>query len=714
MINLVLNSHIFLLLIAILFYLQPRQNLLNAASRVGEASHQVLNTIGEEDDSNRELQDMLLALAKAVANATAALVLKAKKVAKTFDESDDATQNRVISAATRCALATSQLVACAKVVAPTLHSPACQTQLMNAVREVTKAVENLVSVCNETCGDEPLLKELSTAAAEVTRTLNDLLNHIKTATKGEKAKETVQEGAVEQILVATDKLFASNGDAGEMVRQARVVGLATAQLIQSIKGEAEKQTDSDQQQRLLAAAKVLADATARMVEAARQCASSPHDARKQDQLRQAAEDLRAATTAAATPALRRKLITRLESCAKQAASTATQCMAASSGAAQHNTNIASQEELNAECRAMAQHIPNLVQGVKGTLAQPDNPTCQLNLINASEQFLQPGTAVVKAARAVLPTVTDQSAAMQLNNSSQQLGTSLADLRSTVTRAREACGGLELDAAEELIGSLKEELVEFYRAVECSSLRPLPGETMESTTLRLGSTSKNVGVAMAQLLSAAKQGNENYTGSAARETASSLKDLTSAVRGVAATSSQPETQKKVLMTADDVVEKSLKLVREAKRVLKNPENLNNEANLAAVAKEVSYSLDKCVSCLPGQRDVENAIKTIEEISQVLTTHEIRQTTKSYGQLQSDLNNAAANLNDASSNVVSSVRSPVKLASSSQQFTNAFEDLMDVGMEMASTTSTETKTQVVISLKNVSMTSSKLLKIGRAHV
>ncbi|XP_043467434.1 talin-1 isoform X2 [Leptopilina heterotoma] len=690
---------------------EPRQNLLNAASRVGEASHQVLTTIGEEDDSNRELQDMLLALAKAVANTTAALVLKAKKIAKTFDENDDASQNRVISAATRCALATSQLVACAKVVAPTLHSPACQTQLMNAVREVTKAVENLVQVCNETSGDEQLLKELSTAAAEVTRTLNDLLNHIKTATRGERAKETIQEGAVEQILVATDKLFASSGDAGEMVRQARVVGLATAQLIQSIKGEAEKQTDTEQQQRLLAAAKILADATARMVEAARQCASSPHDARKQDQLRQAAEELRAATTAAATPALRRKLITRLESCAKQAASTATQCMAASSGASQHNTNIASQEELNAECRLMAQHIPNLVQGVKGTLAQPDNPTAQLNLINSSEQFLQPGTAVVKAARAVLPTVTDQSSAMQLNNSSQQLGTSLGDLRSAVTRAREACGGLELDAAEELIITLKEELVEFYKAVETTSLRPLPGETTESTALRLGSTSKHVGVSMAQLLSAAKQGNENYTGSAARETASSLKELTSAVRGVAATSNQPETQKMVLMTADDVVEKSLKLVTEARRVLKSPESPHNEAHLAHVAKEVSYSLNKCVSCLPGQRDVEVAIRHIEEISQVLTTQEFRQTTKSYGQLQNDLNTAAANLNDASSNLVSSVRSPIQLATSSQHFTNAFEDLLNVGMEMATTTTTETRTQVIISMKNVSMTSSKLLSTAK---
>ncbi|XP_066588503.1 talin-1 isoform X2 [Prorops nasuta] len=689
---------------------EPRQNLLNAASRVGEASHQVLTTIGEESDSSRELQDMLLALAKAVANTTAALVLKAKNIAATCDDSP--TQNRVISAATQCALATSQLVACAKVVAPTLNSPACQTQLMNAVREVTRAVEQLVDVCNETCGDDNLLKELSAAAAEVSRTLNDLLNHIKTATRGERAKETFQEGAVETILVATDKLFASTGDAGEMVRQARVVGQATAQLIQSIKGEAERQTDTEQQRRLLAAAKVLADATAKMVEAARQCASSPHDAKMQDQLRQAAEELRAATTAAATPALRRKLISRLETCAKQAASTATQCIAASSGAANHNTNQASQEELNAECRVIAQHIPSLVSGVKGTQAQPDNPTAQLNLINASEQFLQPGTSVIKAARAVLPTVTDQASALQLNNTSQQLGSSLADLRSAVTRAREACGGLELDAAEELINSLQDELDEFYRAVEAASLRPLPGETAESTALQLGTTTKNVQSAIAHLVSAAKQGNESYTGSAARKTASELKNLTYAVRGVAATTKQPEAQKKILFTTDEIITRSITLVKEAKRVLKSPDDPDNEANLTAVAKDVTTSLNKCVSCLPGQRDIDEAIRTIDDITHILNENEFPQSSKSYGQLQSDLSNAAANLNDASSHLCSSVRSPVQLASSSKEFTEAFNDLLGVGMEMAGQTSTETRSQVVVSLKNVSMTSSKLLLTAKS--
>ena len=58
-------------------------------------------------------QDMLLALAKAVANATAALVLKAKGVAAETNSQDD--QNKVIGSATQCALATSQLVACTKV-----------------------------------------------------------------------------------------------------------------------------------------------------------------------------------------------------------------------------------------------------------------------------------------------------------------------------------------------------------------------------------------------------------------------------------------------------------------------------------------------------------------------------------------------------------------------------------------------------------------------
>lgn len=45
-------------------------------------------------------------------------------------------------------------------------------------------------------------------------------------------------------------------------------------LVNDLKSEAETSSDSNQQQKLLAAAKVLADATAKMVEAAKVCVSS--------------------------------------------------------------------------------------------------------------------------------------------------------------------------------------------------------------------------------------------------------------------------------------------------------------------------------------------------------------------------------------------------------------------------------------------------------
>lgn len=58
-------------------------------------------------------------LAKAVASAAAALVLKAKSVAQRTE--DAGLQTQVIAAATQCALSTSQLVACTKVSPDSLY-----------------------------------------------------------------------------------------------------------------------------------------------------------------------------------------------------------------------------------------------------------------------------------------------------------------------------------------------------------------------------------------------------------------------------------------------------------------------------------------------------------------------------------------------------------------------------------------------------------------
>ncbi|KAJ2939257.1 hypothetical protein O0L34_g13352 [Tuta absoluta] len=316
---------------------EPRQSLLNAASRVGEASTSVLHTIGD-DAHDKETQDILLSLAKAVANTTAALVLKAKNVAAQCKD-DQPLQNTIIHAATQCALATSQLVACTKVVAPTLNNPACRDQLVSAARQVARAVDRLVDACKLVPDQQgPGVEQLTAAAQRVTEELEKLLHH---CTQERRIQPTVEERTVESVMSASEGVAAA-ADATEMVRHARLLGQATATLITNIKTEAEKQP-SDAQRKLLAAAKLLADATARMVEAARQCASSPQDREKQEALRKAAEELRFITVDYAqgqdmVGAQR----ARLQDSARQAAASGTRLVAQARSAAQYNTGTRAQ------------------------------------------------------------------------------------------------------------------------------------------------------------------------------------------------------------------------------------------------------------------------------------------------------------------------------------------------------------------------------------
>lgn len=67
-------------------------------------------------------------------------------------------------------------------------------------------------------------------------------------------------------------------------------------------------------------------------------------------MKQAAENLRSATNSAAQNALRKKLMHKLESAARQAAAAATQNIAAAHSADQYNTNKASQQALSAQSK----------------------------------------------------------------------------------------------------------------------------------------------------------------------------------------------------------------------------------------------------------------------------------------------------------------------------------------------------------------------------
>ncbi|NXI79230.1 TLN1 protein, partial [Rhipidura dahli] len=689
---------------------EPRQNLLQAAGLVGQTSGELLQQIGESDTDPR-FQDMLMQLAKAVANAAAALVLKAKNVAQ---KTEDATlQTQVIAAATQCALSTSQLVACTKVVAPTISSPVCQEQLIEAGKLVAKSAEGCVEASKAATSDDQLLKQVGVAATAVTQALNDLLQHIKQHALGGQPIGRYDQ-ATDTILNVTENIFSSMGDAGEMVRQARILAQATSDLVNAIKADAEGETDLENSRKLLSAAKILADATAKMVEAAKGAAAHPDSEEQQQRLREAAEGLRMATNAAAQNAIKKKLVHKLEHAAKQAAASATQTIAAAQHASSSNKNPAAQQQLVQSCKVVAEQIPMLVQGVRGSQSQPDSPSAQLALIAASQNFLQPGGKMVAAAKATVPTITDQASAMQLSQCAKNLAAALAELRTAAQKAQEACGPLEIDSALGLVQSLERDLQEAKAAARDGKLKPLPGETMEKCAQDLGNSTKAVSSAIAHLLGEVAQGNENYTGIAAREVAQALRSLSQAARGVAANTSDPQAQSAMLECASDVMDKANNLIEEARKAVAKPGDPESQQRLAQVAKAVSQALNRCVNCLPGQRDVDAAIRMVGEASKRLLSDSFPPSTKSFQEAQSQLNQAAAGLNQSANELVQASRgTPQDLAKSSGKFGHDFNEFLQAGVEMASQSpNKEDQAQVVSNLKSISMSSSKLLLAAKA--
>ncbi|KAM7003366.1 talin-2 isoform 1-T1 [Tautogolabrus adspersus] len=689
---------------------EPRQTVLTAAGSIGQASGDLLRHMGE-GETDEKFQDTLMNLAKAVANAAAMLVLKAKNVAQVAE--DTVLQNRVIAAATQCALSTSQLVACTKVVSPTISSPVCQEQLVESGKLVDRSVETCVKACRSASDDGELLKQVGAAAGVVSQALSDLLQHVRHyASCGEPIGRYDQ--ATDTIMNVTENIFTSMGDAGEMVRQARVLAQATSDLVNAMRSDAEAEVDVDNSKKLLAAAKLLADATARMVEAAKGAAAYPENEDQQQRLREAAEGLRVATNAAAQNAIKKKLVNRLEIAAKQAAAAATQTIAAAQNAAASNKNTVSHQQLVHSCKAVADSIPQLVQGMRSSQAQPEELGAQLALIMASQSFLQPGSKMVTSAKSAVPTVADQAAAMQLGQCAKNLATCLAELRTATQKAHDACGPLEIDSALKTVQTLKSELQDAKMSVIDSQLKPLPGETLEKCAQDLGSTSKAVGSSMAQLLTCAAQGNEHYTGVAARETAQALRTLAQAARGVAASTREPQAAAAMLDSAQYVMEGSAMLIHEAHQALVHPGDAESQQRLAQVAKAVSHSLNNCVNCLPGQKDVDMALRSIGEASKKLLVDILPPCSKTFQEAQTDLNHTAAELNHSAGEVVHSSRgTSSQLAAASGKFSQDFDEFLDAGIEMAGhTQSKDDQIQVIGNLKNISMASSKLLLAAKS--
>lgn len=214
-----------------------------------------------------------------------------------------------------------------------------------------------------------------------------------------------------------------------------------------------------------------------------------------------------------------------------------------------------------------------------------------------------------------------------------------------------------------------------------------------------------------------QNDEKTVESCTRDILQILRKLTNSTRGIAAASSDYEVQESIIERSHEVLERSTNLVREAKRAVHTPDDLEIQNRLAELARDVSSALNACISSMPSQRYLDEAIKQMSEYIYVLAgpfDKNKQHSTINVDTKQTELTNAAANLNQATTDLAISTRSGVTqdLVKTSSQFTRAFGDFIQNGIELANNQQEEDKrTRFITSLKNVHTTSNQFLEIAK---
>merc|ERR1719427_2136267 len=136
-------------------------------------------------------------------------------------------------------------------------------------------------------------------------------------------------------------------------------------------------------------------------------------------------------------------------------------------------------------------------------------------------------------------------------------------------------------------------------------------------------------------------------------------------------------------------------------------------LASAGKEVSQALTDTLQCLPGQQEVEDTILQIGNLAAAINSNRFPQSGRPYGELQSQLSQAADRLNDVTSDVVQSAPQPAQLAANTRQFGEVLGSVMECSMDMAGQTSlAETKSQMVSTMMNVTTVSSTFLSSAKS--
>ncbi|XP_018650130.1 LOW QUALITY PROTEIN: putative talin [Schistosoma mansoni] len=466
-----------------------RAALLEAASRVGDASRQLLQlisppTISEccvstnENDTvykennhvnnasiiDWEARDRLLTLTKSVANAMTGLVKKAKMGALVLDEEVNQylmenktnpndievqtlrkAQSNLVHSATRAGKTASQLVTCAKVVACTMEQPESQQQLMHTIKEVAIAADAVPLPAKA-------LLDSSSSGAAATFLTNDheMFNvHCKLVNDLEEGVYSVhneldnlldcligtsiqahQDPVIMNLLSVSHQLPGSVGDGLLLVRKANALASAVECLVADLRSEAMKQdsTLGIPSNEIAKRADVLEKEIYHLLSVAQECADgNAQSLEHQQNVIIAAENLVNTAHATAAPIIRSRLTKGLEFATRLTADNVGPLATVGGEVVRICQNDTYQLASDLE-QLQKRVMPQVNLSCNIARVQPYDVKNQANLLAASQNLMKCLEDLLRSADAVAPTIEDSGVQSALTDVTRNTHACLTDLR----------------------------------------------------------------------------------------------------------------------------------------------------------------------------------------------------------------------------------------------------------------------------------------------
>ena len=194
----------------------------------------------------------------------------------------------------------------------------------------------------------------------------------------------------------------------------------------------------------------------------------------------------------------------------------------------------------------------------------------------------------------------------------------------------------------------------------------------------------------------------------------LRQLITATGHIVATCNDHQAADAIVDRSQVVLQRSALVVREVRKALQTPNDHPRPTKLPDAGRDLLSILNTCLSNMPNQRVLDEAMKQMSEYVYTLAgPFDRKQPTSAVN--SEDLNRAADKLQQATTDLVVSTRTGTTndLATTSSRFSQAFGDFLHNGIDhVHHQQEDEKRSHLIISLKNVHSSSNQLLERAKS--